>query len=139
MSTFQIKDLTDSLQKLAIQCYSFFFNSFLIFLLWWDISSWNVVFNLASSLQIRPRKYSAQKYVWHHFGKGKRLWWDSKQNGWLSKQKQPFEGVLQKRCSEIFPKIHKKTSVWESLFDKVRCCRFTTSFKMNFAKFVSKL
>ena len=29
---------------------------------------------------LKPRKYSAGKYVWHCFWKGERSWWDSKQH-----------------------------------------------------------
>ena len=40
---------------------------------------------------------------------------------------QPFANVLQNRCSDKFPDIHKKISVLESLFDKVKglmACNF---------------
>ena len=36
-----------------------------------------------------------------------------------SVQKQPFADVLQNRCSWKFCKIHSKTPMLESLFDKV--------------------
>ena len=32
---------------------------------------WNIEFTFISSLQIKTRKYSAGKYVWHCFWKGK--------------------------------------------------------------------
>ena len=38
----------------------------------------------------------------------------------LNKQKQPFTDVLQNRYSEKFRNNHRKTSVLESLFNRVR-------------------
>ena len=38
---------------------------------------------LVPSLQIKPRKYTSGKYLWHRFWKGESLGWDSKQNEWL--------------------------------------------------------
>ena len=64
-----------------------FFNSFLTSLLWWDRRGWNIELTLVPSLQIRPRKYSAEIFVWHYFGKDDRVWWDSKQNEWLSRSR----------------------------------------------------
>ena len=44
------------------------------------LRAWNIELTLVPSLQIKPKKYSARKYVWHCFWKGERSWWDSKQN-----------------------------------------------------------
>ena len=41
-----------------------------------------------------------------------------------SLQKQLYAVVLQKRCSKKFRNIHRKTSVLESLFNKVAACNF---------------
>ena len=38
----------------------------------------NTELTLVPSLQIKPKKYSAGKYMWHHFWKGQRSWWNSK-------------------------------------------------------------
>ena len=38
------------------------------------------LFTLVPSLQMKPRKHSTGKYVWHHFWKGEKPWWDSKLN-----------------------------------------------------------
>ena len=60
---------------------------------------WNIEFTLVPSLQIKPKKYSARKCVWHCFWKGERSWWDSKQNEglwWSSRRK----GFLKKELWE---------------------------------------
>ena len=44
---------------------------------------------------------------------------------------QPFANVLQNRCSNKFPDIRKKISVFESLFDKVTgliACNFIKKY-----------
>ena len=38
-----------------------------------------------SCLQVRPRKHSAAKYLWHRFGKSEKSWWGSKQDEWFSR------------------------------------------------------
>ena len=50
---------------------------------------WNTELTLVPRLQIKLRKYSALKYVWHHFWKSKRSWWDSKQNECLCGSSDP--------------------------------------------------
>ena len=47
-------------------------------------------------------------------------------------QKQPLEVFCKKRCSEKFCKFHRKTSVLESLFNRVKFVLNT----MKFAKFL---
>ena len=51
--------------------------------------------------------------MWHRFWKCERSWWGSKQNGCLCRSNRP-KGFLKKY--EKFRRIHKKTSVPESLF-----------------------
>ena len=53
------------------------FYFFVILLLWWDIRGWNIELALVCSLQIRSRKYSVGKCVWHRFKQGKNSLWDS--------------------------------------------------------------
>ena len=85
---------------------------------------WNIELTLVHSLQIKPKKYSARKYVWRRFWKDERSWCDSKQECLCSISR--LKGSL-KRFFEKFCRIHKKTSVPESLF----CC-----FLVSFVKFV---
>ena len=56
---------------------------------------WNIELALVPSLQIKSRKYSAGKYVWHRFWKGRRSWWDSKQNECLCRSSRS-RGFLEK-------------------------------------------
>ena len=50
-------------------------------------------------------------------------------------QKQPSDQrVLQKRYYEKFRKIHKKTSLPEYFFDKVKLCRSATSLKTSVSR-----
>ena len=60
-----------------------------------------------------------------------------------TKEKQPFSDILQKRCSGKFHNIHRKTTVLESLFNKVAgltACNFIKRrlrcFLANFVIFV---
>ena len=56
--------------------------------------------SLVPSLQIKLRKYSARKYVWHRLWECVRSWWDSKLNEclcWSSRLK----GSLKKMLWEI--------------------------------------
>ena len=76
--------------------------------------NFNIKFPIVPSLQIKPRKYSAGKYVRHHFWKDEGAWWESKQNECWHRSNRP-KGSL-KRCYEKFRRIRKKTSVPESLF-----------------------
>ena len=46
-------------------------------------------------------------------------------------QKQPSEGFFKKMLWEISQNLPKKTSVPESLFDKVKLCRLATSWKAS--------
>ena len=55
---------------------------------------------LVLSLQIKPRNYSAGKYVWHRFRKGESPCWESKQNEWL--------------CRSSRPKCTSKKVLWET-------------------------
>ena len=36
---------------------------------------WCIELSLVPSLEIKPKKYSARKYVWHRFWKGEMSWW----------------------------------------------------------------
>ena len=90
------------------------------------LRAWNIELTLVPSLQIKPKKYSARKYVWHRFWIGKKSRWDSKHNECLSWSNRPKRSL--KRCYGKFCRIHKKTSVPESLF---------LCFLVNFAKFVT--
>ena len=38
------------------------------------LSVLHIELTFVSNLQIKPKKYSARKYVWHSFWKGERLW-----------------------------------------------------------------
>ena len=64
------------------------------------VRAWNIEPTLVSSLEIKPKKYSARKYVWHRFWKCERSWWDSKQNECLCWSSRP-KGSLKKMLSEI--------------------------------------
>ena len=66
----------------------------------------NIELTLSPSLQIKPKKYSARKHVWHHFWKGERLWWDRKQNESLCRNSHP-KGSLKKALWEIWPNSQK--------------------------------
>ena len=50
---------------------------------------WNIELTLVTSLQIKPIKCSAGKYVWHRFWKGERWWWDSTLNECLCRSSRP--------------------------------------------------
>ena len=54
---------------------------------------WNIELTLVPSLQIKPNKYSARKFVWHYFWKAVSFWWDSKQNECLCKGSRPIGSV----------------------------------------------
>ena len=59
--------------------------------------AWNIELTLVPSLHMKPQKYSARKYVWHCFWKGKWSWWDSKQNEclwWSSRPKGSLKEML---------------------------------------------
>ena len=61
---------------------------------------WNIELTLIPRLQIKSRKYSVGKCVWHHFWKGEMAWWDSKQNECLSRNSHP-KGSLKTMSREI--------------------------------------
>ena len=54
---------------------------------------------------------------------------DGKKNRTSVYAETAVQGVLQKRYYEKFRRIHKKTSVLESFFDKAKLCRSATSLK----------
>ena len=56
-------------------------------------------------------------------------------NGDILPHKQPFADVLQNRCSQKFGNIHRKTTVLESLFNKVAGLQHRC-FYVNIAKFL---
>ena len=87
---------------------------------------WNIELTLVPSLQIKPKKYWARKYVWRFFLKRWKVIGDSKHKECLRRSSRP-QGSLKKMLWEI-RRIHKKTSLLESLF----CC-----FLVNFAKLVT--
>ena len=105
---------------------------------------WNTDLTLVPSLHIKLRKYSARKYVWHFFWKGKRTWWDSKQNDCLCRSSR-LKGSLKSALWEISQKSQGKVCAGISSLDKVKLCRSATLLKkrlwrrcflVNFAKFV---
>ena len=67
---------------------------------------WNVDLTLVPSLQIKPRKYSAGKYMRHRFWKGERSWWNSKQNECLCRSSRP-KGSLKKVLWEILQNLQE--------------------------------
>ena len=85
---YEFQVLTNSLWKLAIHYENFCF-FFITNITWWDIEGQNTELTLVLSLQIRPRTYSAGKYVWHRLWKGERSRWDTKQNKWLNQSSRP--------------------------------------------------
>ena len=60
----------------------------------------NIELSSVPNLQTKLKKYSARKYVWHRFWKGKRSWWDSKQSECLCRSSRP-KGSLKKVLWEI--------------------------------------
>ena len=57
----------------------------------------NIERTLVPSLQIKPKKYSARKYVWHRFWIGKKARRDSKHNEclcWSSRPKRSLKKML---------------------------------------------
>ena len=96
---------------------------------------WNTVLTLVPSLQIRLRKYSAGKFVWHIFWKSERCLCRS------SRPKVSLKKVLRKISQNS-----QKKSFLESLFlGKVKLCKSEVSLKsrlyrrcflVNLAKFI---
>ena len=68
------------------------------------------------------------KYVRHHFGKGKRLWWNSKHNERLSRSSRS-KRFYEKGVLRNLPKFTRKHLHGNLFFNKVKCCGFSTSFK----------
>ena len=66
------------------------------------------------SLQIKPKKYSARKYVWYRFWKCERSWWDSKQNECLCWRSHP-KGFLKTDVITNFAEFTRK-HLWRNLF-----------------------
>ena len=62
---------------------------------------WNIELTVVPSLQIKPKKYWARKYVWRCFWKGQRSFSDSKQKECL--------------CRSSRPKSSLKRMLWEIL------------------------
>ena len=60
----------------------------------------NVDLNFVRNLQIKPKKYSTRKYMWHSFWKDKRSWKDCKQSECLCRSSCP-KGSLNKVFWEI--------------------------------------
>ena len=61
------------------------------------LRAWNIELTLVPSLQIKPKKYSARKYVWHRFWIGKKARRDSKHNEclcWSSRPKRSLKKML---------------------------------------------
>ena len=99
------------------------------------------------SLQIKPRKYSAGKCVWHRFWKGTKSWSESKQNECLWRSSRP-KGSLRKMLLEILHNSQINHLFRNLFFDKVKLCRTLTSLKTSlqrmsflakFAKYAGKL
>ena len=64
-SLYKYQQLTISAKKVLSQMFDWVENSL-------QANSINHELTLVRSLQIKPEKYSAGKYVWHHFWKGRR-------------------------------------------------------------------
>ena len=61
------------------------------------LRAWNIELTFVPSLQIKPKKYSARKHVWHRFWIGKKSGWDSKHNEclcWSSRPKRSLKMML---------------------------------------------
>ena len=81
--TVLIKLLTIFAKKGLSQMFNWVENGF------W-LRAWNIELTLVPSLQIKPKKCSAKKYVRHRLWKYERSWWDSKQSEcicWSSRPK----------------------------------------------------
>ena len=76
---------------------------------------WNIEFSLVPSLEVKQRKYSAGKYVWHRIWKGERSWWNRKQSECLSRSSRP-KGSLEKGVMKNFEEFTKK---WLSFMIKL--------------------
>ena len=96
------------------------------------------------SLQIKSRKYSAGKNVWHRLWKSEKSWFASKQNECLWRSGHP-KGSLKKVFWEISQNSQENICAGISFFDKVKLYRSATSLKtrlqrsyflVNFVKFV---
>ena len=72
-----------------------------------------------SQSTIKPRKYSARKYVWHCFWKGKRSCWESKENECLCRSSRP-KGSIKKVLWEISQNSQKNI-----------CARISFLIKLN--------
>ena len=73
---------------------------------------------------MKPRKYSARKYMWHRFWKNKRSWWDSKQNECLCGSSRP-KGSLKIVLGEISQnsqEIYAGISFFIKLLTLYICC-----------------
>ena len=90
------------------------------------LRAWKIELTLIPSLQIKPKKFSAKKYVWHRSLKAKGHGGTVNGTSIYAGASRP-KGSL-KRCYERFRRTHKKTSVPESLF---------WCFLVNSAKFVT--
>ena len=71
------------------------------------LRAWNIELTLVLSLQIKPKKYSARKYVWHCFWKGEGSWRGSKQNERLWWSSRP-KGSLKKDVMRNFAESTRK-------------------------------
>ena len=125
--------LTIFLKKLHRRCLS-------VLKIGFCLRVWNTDLTLVPSLQIKLRKYSARKYVWHCFWKGKRTWWYRKQNDCLCRSSR-LKGSLKNALWEISQKSQENICAGISSLDKVKLCRSATLLKKrlwrrSFAKFV---
>ena len=86
---------------------------------------WDIELTLVSSLQIKPRKYSAGKYVWHRFWKGRRSCWESKQNECSCRSSHP-KGSFKALSWEIFQNSQKNICAGISFLIKLNSvdCNF---------------
>ena len=87
----------------------------------WD---YKIELTLALSLQIKPRKYSAEKYVWHHFWKNGSCWCRSNCPKGSLKQllSDNSQNSQANMCQNLF------------FFDKVKLYRSAASFKTRLVK-----
>ena len=91
---------------------------------------WYIEFTLVPSLQIKLRKYLAGKHEWHRFWKGQSSWWDSKQNGCLSRSTRP-KGSLKMVLWESSQNSQENIGVRIYFFNKVKLCRSAITMMEN--------
>ena len=93
------------------------------------LRAWNIDLTFLSSQQIKPKKYSTRKYMWHRFWKCEISWWDSKRSECLCRSSGP-KGSLKKDVVRNFAEFAWKHLSWNLFF---------WCFLVNFVKFLRTL